>query len=77
MIKKIVFSLFLVLTSLFSRANEPEAFNASPQMADAFRADGKIYVVISVITIIFLAIVLFLVYLERKIKKLEEQIKKD
>ena len=45
-----------------------------PQMADQMRSEGKIYVVITVIGIIFLAILLFLVYMERKIKKLEDQL---
>ena len=45
-------------------------------MADAFRADGKIYIVISVIAIIFLSIVVFLIAIERKLKKLENQIER-
>lgn len=41
------------------------------EMADAFRANGKIYVVVLVISTIFAGIIFFLVFLERKIKKLE------
>lgn len=68
----------MLFAALLSRANSPEAFDpSSPQMADTFRSEGKIYVVISVISIIFAAIVIFLVYLERKIKRLENQIKKN
>ena len=40
--------------------------------ADAFRSNGKIYVVLLVICTIFAGIILFLVSLERKIKKLEK-----
>ena len=40
-------------------------------MADIFRADGKIYVVIAVIGIVFLGIVAYLMYLDRKISTLE------
>jgi hypothetical protein len=47
-----------------------------PAMADAFRENGKIYVVITVIGIIFAALLVFLVYLERKLKKLEDQVNK-
>jgi len=50
------------------------AQDSGPQMADQMRSEGKIYVVITVIGIIFLAILLFLVYMERKIKKLEDQL---
>ncbi len=46
---------------------------APVEMADAFRADGKIYVVITVLGIIFACLTLYLVYLDRRIKKLESQ----
>lgn len=51
------------------------AQNPEPQMADTFRQEGKIYVVITVIGMIFIALVIFLVILERKLKKLETKIK--
>lgn len=63
--------LFLLMT-LMSAAQE--TMEAGPQMADTFRADGKIYVVITVIAIVFVSIVAFLVTLERKIKKLETRL---
>ncbi|CAI8336012.1 MAG: Uncharacterised protein [Owenweeksia sp. TMED14] len=44
---------------------------SSIDMADIFRADGKIYVVIAVIGIVFLGIVAYLMYLDRKITTLE------
>lgn len=44
-----------------------------PDMADAFRADGKINIVLAVIAIIFLCLAAFLVYLERRISKVEKQ----
>ncbi len=52
-----------------------QAQAAEPEMADALRESGKIYVVISVIAMIFLALVVFLVMLDRKLKKLEKKIK--
>ena len=70
MIKKIITFLFLFAT-VFAKAQS----EAQPEMADAFRADGKIYVVITVIGMIFLALVVFLVILERKLKKLENKLK--
>ncbi|WP_118976185.1 CcmD family protein [Taibaiella koreensis] len=55
----------LLLLPLFCQAHE------RPEMADTFRSSGKIYVVLLVICTIFAGIILFLVFLERKIKKLE------
>ena len=43
-------------------------------MNDYMRQTGKIYVVFGVILIIFIGIVIFLIRLERKIKKLENKI---
>ena len=68
MIKKIL-SFLLVMVSFIAGAQE----SAAPQMADTFRDNGKIYVVIAVIGLIFLAIILFLIYIERKLKKLEDK----
>jgi CcmD family protein len=44
-------------------------------MADKLRADGKIYVVAGVFTIIALGIILYLFSLDKKISKLEREIK--
>ena len=73
MIKRIL-SLVFLLSAFVSSAQETAS---SPQMADSFRSEGKIYVVISVIGIIFTALVVFLIVIERKVKKLENQINKD
>jgi heme/copper-type cytochrome/quinol oxidase subunit 2 len=43
-----------------------------PEMADVLRSNGKIYIVVLVICTIFAGIILFLVYLDRKIRKLEQ-----
>ncbi len=72
MIRKILVALF-VLTALFSRAQGMN--EAGPKMADSFREDGKIYVVISVLGIIFTAIVVFLILIERKLNRLEKEVK--
>ena len=45
-------------------------------MADQMRADGKIWVVVAVIAVIFTGIILFLVSMDKKITKLEKQLKK-
>lgn len=45
------------------------------EMADALRQSGKIYVVVAVIAVIFAGIIAFLFFLERKIHKLEKDLK--
>lgn len=45
-------------------------------MADAFRSDGKIYVVLGVMLILLLGIFYFLWKIDRKIKKLENENRK-
>lgn len=72
MIKKVL-CLMLICLSLFSQAQQM-VMTSEPQMADSFREEGKIYVVISVIALIFLALVCFLIYIERKLKKLEDKV---
>jgi len=70
--KRFSLSLLLFFVALFSQAQN--AVMSEPQMADKFRQDGKIYIVITVIAMIFAAIVVFLTILERKIKKMETKI---
>lgn len=44
-----------------------------PEMADQMRADGKIYVVVVVLATIFAGIFTYLIYLDRKITRLEKE----
>ena len=68
------FSLLFLLSAFFASAQNNIS---APQMADAFRNDGKIWVVITVISIIFISLVIFLILLELKLNKLEKQINKN
>lgn len=67
--KKIILSFFLVQLFLM------ESMMAQAAGGDFMRSIGKIYVVVAVIVAIFIGIVVFLIYLERKLTKLENQIK--
>ena len=49
------------------------AVAGQPQSTDFFRSIGKIYVVVAVLVTVFIGIIIFLIYLERRIKKLEKQ----
>jgi uncharacterized membrane protein len=46
------------------------------EMADAFRADGKIYVVVGIMVMSLLGVVLYLISLDRKVTKLEKKLNK-
>lgn len=61
-----------MLVSLFTNAQET---TNGPAMADSWREDGKIYVVIAVMSTIFACVVIYLAIIERKLKKLEEDLK--
>lgn len=71
MTKKILLSL---LAALFSFS----AFSQNPQnveMADVMRNDGKIYVVVGVLLILLFGFFAYLILLDRKISKLEKEVK--
>lgn len=65
--KNLIFFLFFISLTTLGQ-------NSEPQMADAFRQDGKIRVVIAVIALIFIAIIAFLFFIERKLSRIEKQI---
>jgi heme/copper-type cytochrome/quinol oxidase subunit 2 len=68
--------LFFVLAFLFSLvANAQEALQ--PEMADKFREEGKIYIVVLIIVIILSGLFFYLVSLDKKITNLEKQVTKD
>ncbi|MBF9224153.1 CcmD family protein [Hymenobacter ruricola] len=67
----------LLLTLLFNAATAlAQAPAAEPEMADALRANGKIYVVVAVVVIIVGGLLTYLISLDRKVSRLEEEIKK-
>ena len=66
--------LFLLFTLIFLNANT--ILNAQSG-GDFMRNIGKIYAVVAVILAIFIGIVVFLMYLDRKLTKLENQINND
>jgi len=56
----------------------PMLLNAQPseqvEMADTLYSNGKIYLVVLVLVTIFAGIIAFLLYMERKVNKLEKEI---
>lgn len=63
----IFLTAFLLLFSIVVSAQ-----NSRPEMADALRRDGKIYVVVLVLATIFAGIIAYLVRLDRKISRMEK-----
>jgi CcmD family protein len=73
--------LCLLLLSLQSSAQTGEnttSASDTPQveMADGFRAEGKIYIVVVVVMIVLLGIFLYLFMLEKKLAKIESELNK-
>lgn len=46
-----------------------------PEMADALRQSGKIYVVVAVVTVVLAGLLFFLISLDRKIGRLEKEVR--
>lgn len=61
------------LTTFFIMLMAVSAAQAQTEMADTMRANGKIYVVVVVLATIFAGIFAYLVYIDRKISKLEKE----
>ena len=55
---------------LFAQENEVD-------MADTMRSNGKIYVVVSVVFIILLGLLIALINIDRRVKRMENEKKKD
>jgi hypothetical protein len=72
--KKIYSFLLLLPLWIFGAAVRAQDSTAAKkaEMADKFRADGKIYVVIAVLITILLGLVLYVIRLDRKIDRLEK-----
>jgi len=67
------FTAFFLLLLQLSAFGQTTAASA-PDMAGGLRSSGKIYVVVLVLATIFAGIIAFLIYLERRLSKLEREI---
>jgi len=66
---KITICCFLMLVAALTFAQGKK----SVEMADLMRSNGRIYVVVAVVVTILTGLILYLIRLERKIKKLEKE----
>lgn len=63
---KLLTTLSLLLAFTSTRAQEIA-------MADEMRSNGKIFVVVAVIALVFIGVVGYLIHLDQKVKKLEKE----
>ena len=66
-----------IKTLIFTFVTLPGLLSAQAASADFMRSIGKIYVVVAVIIAIFLGIIVFLIFLDRRLTKLENQLFQD
>jgi CcmD family protein len=69
--RRFLFFLPVFLLSILVKAQD-SLRNQKPQMADAMRSNGKIYVVVVVLLIILTGLFIYLIQLDRKISRLEK-----
>ncbi|MFN0275703.1 MAG: CcmD family protein [Chitinophagales bacterium] len=70
------FLLLGTLTICFVTTAQNNSGYEGPEMATGFYAEGKIFIVIGVVAIILTGIILYLVRIDRKISKLENEVNK-
>jgi K+-transporting ATPase A subunit len=77
MVKKcsrVYLTVFALMLSVFVCAQD-SLKNEKPQMADALRTSGKIYVVVTVLVIILIGLFLYLLNTDKKMSRIEKKMK--
>ena len=75
--KKIV-AFLLMLISFAAQAQEKIAVTAADysnnevEMADVMRSEGKIYVLVGIIVLIFIGLLIYVIQTDRRVSKLEK-----
>lgn len=70
--------IFLLATGglVWSQSNDANSgmvTEVRPEMADAMRSNGKIYVVVAVVLLILIGTIVYLVRIDRKLSRLEKK----
>lgn len=73
MAKKFILSVIFIFTKALLFAQDT---TTEPEMADIMRSNGKIYVVVAIVAVIFAGIIIYLINLDRKISRIENSINK-
>jgi hypothetical protein len=71
-----IIKLFSAVFSILAPVTLFGQGSGSVEMADTFREDGKIYVVVLGLVIILTGVILFLIRVDRKLFKLEKRLEK-
>jgi len=66
--KYLLLGLFLLINSALAAQDA--------EMADTLRSEGKIFVVVAIILVIFLGLIALLIYTDRKVSRLEKRLPK-
>ncbi len=65
-------STIFILSLLLLVQNVMAQNNAPVEMADAMRDSGKIYVVVAVMSIVFIGLIVYLFTIDKRLKKVEK-----
>jgi len=71
--KRLKANILSLITIILTQTNALGQVKEKVEMADNFRADGKIYVVLAIILVILAGLFFYLIRIDRKVTKLEEQ----
>lgn len=76
--KKTLFVLLMLLSLVSKAQNKIEVTaadysNTSVEMADLMRSEGKIYVLVGIIVLLFLGLLGYMVFTDRKLARLEKE----
>ena len=66
-------TILSLITIILTQSYALSQVQEKVEMADNFRADGKIYVVLAIILVILAGLFFYLIRIDRKVTKLEEQ----
>ncbi len=57
--------------------SENDYQNSTVEMADVMRSEGKIYVLVGIIGIVFAGLLVYVINTDRKVTRLEKQLKEE
>jgi CcmD family protein len=76
MVSKKFLSLILFLFSVAAFGQADPTSSQNVEMADKFYSEGKVYIVVVVVSIVVVGMVAYLFLLDRKLSRLEKEMKK-
>ena len=68
-------SLVMYMITLMPIVNAQDSTGQEIEMADTFRTEGKIYVVVLVVAIVFTGLIIFAANTDRRLTKIEREVR--